>query len=474
MPAVSGAAPPSAFRTALACGLMVAATLAVFFAVNGLGAGLVAPGPARALPHGRPAGAGADLVGPVLLALVVVILTARAVGALFGWLRQPPVIGEVIAGILLGPSLFGRVAPEASSYIFRPEILPALGVLAQIGVILFIFLVGMELDTDLIRERSRTAATISVASMTTAFALGAILALWLYPRLSSSDVPFSLFALFLGLAMSVTAFPVLVRILTDRGIQKTEVGALAISCASVDDVAAWCLLAFVSSVSGARFAGAWSTVGLTLGYVVLMIVVARPLMRTLVFRQERLGVSTQTSLGLMVLAMLTSALATEWIGIHALFGAFLLGAVIPHDSRLAREIGRKLQDFVVVLFLPIFFAFTGLRTELHLVRGIEQWGMCIAITLVACLGKLGGTTVGSRMSGFDWRDSVALGALMNTRGLMELIVLNVGLDQGVISSTLFSMMVVMAVVTTLAAGPVLDVLARRPPAVTAASERASA
>ena len=474
MPAVQGKARPSAFRTAVVCGLMVAATVAIFLTVDRLGAGLVAPAATPVLPRGRPSGAGADLLGPVLLALVVVILTARVVGALFGWLRQPPVIGEVIAGILLGPSLFGRVAPEASSYVFRPEILPALGVLAQIGVILFIFLVGMELDTDLIRERSPTAATISVASMTTAFALGAVLALWLYPRLSSSDVPFALFALFLGLAMSVTAFPVLVRILTDRGIQKTEVGALAISCASVDDVAAWCLLAFVSSVSGARFAGAWSTVGLTLGYVVLMIAVARPLVRSLVARQERLGVSRQTSLGLMVLAMLMSALATEWIGIHALFGAFLLGAVIPHDSRLAQELGRKLQDFVVVLFLPAFFAFTGLRTELHLVRGAEQWGLCLTITLVACLGKFGGTAVASRMNGFDWRRSVALGALMNTRGLMELIVLNVGLDQGVISSTLFSMMVVMAVVTTVAAGPVLDALARGGSAVPSAGEPASA
>jgi K+:H+ antiporter len=227
-------------------------------------------------------------------------------------------------------------------------------------------------------------------------------------------------------------------------------------------------------VSGARFAGAWWTVGLTLAYLVLMIAVARPLVRRLVFRQERLGVSTQTSLGLMVLAMLMSALATEWIGIHALFGAFLLGAVIPHDSRLARELGRKLQDFVVVLFLPTFFAFTGLRTELHLVQGPVQWGLCIAITLVACLGKFGGTALAARMNGFDWRHSVALGALMNTRGLMELIVLNVGLDQGVISSTLFSMMVVMAVATTVAAGPVLDLLARGQPAVASAEERASA
>jgi Kef-type K+ transport system membrane component KefB len=260
--------------------------------------------------------------------------------------------------------------------------------------------------------------------------------------------------------MSVTAFPVLVRILTDRGIQRTGVGALAISCAGVDDVAAWCLLAFVSSMSSARLAGAWWTLGLTLGYIAFVLAVVRPRVRDLMRRHERRGVPTEASLGLVVLAMLMSALATEWIGIHALFGAFLLGAVIPHDSRLARELGRKLQDFVVVLFLPAFFAFTGLRTQLNLVQGAGQWGLCLAITLVACLGKFGGTAVASRMSGLDWRHSVALGALMNTRGLMELIVLNVGLDQGVISPALFSMMVVMAVVTTLAAAPALDLLGR--------------
>ena len=439
---------------------MIGSTIAVFLLVDRLGAGLVAPGAPGATPPRRAPGSGADLFASVLLALVVVILTARAVGALFGWLRQPPVIGEVIAGILLGPSLLGRVAPEISSYVFRPEMLPSLGVLAQIGVTLFIFLVGMELDTDLIRERSPTAAIISVASMTTAFAMGEVLALWLYPRLSTREVPFGLFALFLGVALSVTAFPVLVRILTDRGIQRTGVGALAISCAGVDDVAAWCLLAFVSSMSSARLAGAWWTLGLTLGYIAFVLAVVRPLMRDLMRRHERRGVPTEVSLGLVVLAMLMSALATEWIGIHALFGAFLLGATIPHDSRLARELGRKLRDFVVVLFLPAFFAFTGLRTHLDLVHGAGQWGLCLVIILVACLGKFGGTAAASRMIGLDWRHSVALGALMNTRGLMELIVLNVGLDQGVISPALFSMMVVMAVVTTLAAAPALDLLGR--------------
>ena len=460
MPSVEGKGAPSASRTALLCGLMIAASIAIFLAVDRLGAGLVAPR-ASGPPMPRPAGGhGPDMLASVLLALVVVIVTARAVGTFFAWMRQPPVIGEVIAGILLGPSLLGRLAPEVSCYVFRPEMLPSLGVLAQIGVILFMFLVGLELDTDLIRQRSPTAATISVASMTTAFAGGVALALWLYPRLSTSDVPFALFALFLGVAMSVTAFPVLVRILTDRGIDRTEVGALAISCAGVDDVAAWCLLAFVSGIAQTRFGAAWSTVGLTLGYVAFVLAVVRPAVRALIRRHERLGVPTQASLGLMVLCMLASALATEWIGIHALFGAFLLGVVVPHDSRLAVELARKLQGLVVALFLPAFFALTGLRTDLDLVGAGGHWALCLAITLVACLGKFGGTAAAARISGLGWRDSVALGALLNTRGLMELIVLNVGLDQGVISPTLFSMMVVMAVVTTLLAAPVLDGLAR--------------
>jgi len=401
------------------------------------------------------------MLAPLLLALVVVILTARAVGAAFAWLRQPPVIGEVIAGILLGPSLLGRFAPELSAYVLPAEIVPFLGVLAQIGVILFMFFVGLELDVSLLRQRSRVAATICVASMTTAFALGVVLALWLYPRLATADVPLVRFALFVGVAMSVTAFPVLVRILTDRGLQGTEVGALAIGCAGVSDVVAWCLLAFVSRLGGVQPRGAWSMVALTVGYIAVVLAVVRPAVRGLLRRHERRGASSQTSLGVLILAMLMSALTSEWIGIHALFGAFLLGAVVPRDSPLVRELGQKLQDLVVVLFLPLFFAFTGLRTQLQLVEGAEQWAICGVITLVACLGKLGGTAAAAWFSGIGWRPSLVLGALMNTRGLMELIVLSVGLDQGVISPPLFGMMVVMAVVTTLATAPIVDALTRK-------------
>jgi Kef-type K+ transport system membrane component KefB len=401
------------------------------------------------------------MLAPLLLALVVVILTARAVGAAFAWLRQPPVIGEVIAGILLGPSLLGHFAPELSAYVFPAQILPVLGVLAQIGVILFMFFVGLELDVSLLRQRSRVAATICVASMTTAFALGVVLALWLYPRLATPDVPFVRFALFVGVAMSVTAFPVLVRILTDRGLQGTEVGALAISCAGVSDVAAWCLLAFVSRLGGVQPREVWSMVALTVGYIAVVLAVVRPAVRGLLRRHERRGTSRQTSLGVLILAMLMSALTSEWIGIHALFGAFLLGAVVPRDTQLVRELGQKLQDLVVVLFLPLFFAFTGLRTQLQLVEGAGQWAICVAITLVACLGKFGGTAAAAWFSGIGWRPSLVLGALMNTRGLMELIVLSVGLDQGVISPPLFGMMVVMAVVTTLATAPIVDVLTRK-------------
>lgn len=449
-----------AFSTVRASAFLIAAAVLSFLLVARFGARLAPPDAARfSAPH--PADAtGDNTVGAVLRALLVVSLASQALAALFRRLRQPPVIGEVIAGILLGPSLFGRLAPAAFESIFSARALPFLGLLAQVGVILFMFLVGMELDTGLVRKRTGAAVVISLASMTVAFTLGAVLALWLYPLLAPRNVPFVLFALFLGIAMSVTAFPVLVRILTDRGIQKTELGVLAISCAAVDDVMAWCLLAFVSSLGLAHVDGALRTFGLTAAYVAIVLALVRPAIRALVRRHERLGRSTQGLLALMIAAMLTSALATEWIGIHAVFGAFLIGAVIPHDSQITGELAAKLQGFVGVLFLPAFFAFTGLRTQLSLLHDTRLWMICLAILIVACVGKFGGTFAAATYTGLPWRDAATLGTLMNTRGLMELIVLNIGLEQGVISPTLFSMLVVMAVVTTLATAPVLDLLAK--------------
>jgi Kef-type K+ transport system membrane component KefB len=297
----------------------------------------------------------------------------------------------------------------------------------------------------------------SHASILAPFLLGSLLALDLYPRLSNSSVPFTSFALFLGLAMSITAFPVLARILTDRNMSRTQLGIVALSCAAADDVTAWCLLALVVGVTRAEVGGALLVPVGALAFILLMFFVVRPVMKRVSSRwaDERLPRET---VALVLVALLASTMATELIGIHAIFGAFLLGAVIPHDSAIARSFIRQLEHVVAILFLPAFFAFTGMRTRIDLVTGGSQWLICALIIAVATVGKFGGSAIAARLTGMDWRMSAALGTLMNTRGLMELVVLNIGLDLKVISPTLFSMMVVMALITTVATSPVLRVL----------------
>ena len=436
---------------------MLGATVLAFLVIRSLGANLVAGPRPTGVDFGAAGGSDQTFLH-VLLTLTVVIVTARVLGALFRQLQQPPVIGEVIAGILIGPSLLGRVAPEVSAYLVPHGVAPFLGVLSQLGVVLFMFLVGLELDTSVLGRHAHVTVAISHASIIAPFLLGSTLALWLYPMLSSSDVPFTSFALFMGISMSVTAFPVLARILTDRGIHKTRLGVIALSCAAVDDVSAWCLLAFVVSVAQARAGGALPTIVMTLVYIAVMFSVVQPLVQRLARRQRQI---TQTTSAVVFVALLISALMTELIGIHAVFGAFFLGAVIPHDSAVAEDMTKKIGDLVVVLFLPAFFAFTGLRTQIGLVSGTEQWLICAMIIAVACVGKFGGSAIAARLSGLDWQDAASLGVLMNTRGLMELVVLNIGLDLKVISPALFAMMVVMALTPTLATTPVLHLLLRR-------------
>jgi Kef-type K+ transport system membrane component KefB len=462
--------------TALAYGAMLGAAGLLFLWLRELGLGLEAPPPADAGSYGRSdGGPAADALLHVLLALVVILVAARLVGFVFRRLGQPPVIGEVIAGILLGPSLLGRLAPEAFAFLLPPSVAPLLRVIAEVGVILYMFLVGLELDPAHVRRSPHTALAISHASIVVPFLMGSALALGLYPRLATSDVPFTAFVLFLGVSMSVTAFPVLARILTDRGLQASALGVMALTCAAVGDVTAWCLLAAVVSVVQAGGEGVVATVALTAAFIAFVFLALRPLLARAARRLERSpGPTSGTAKAAVFALLLGSALATEWIGIHALFGAFLLGVVIPHDSRLARDLRRGLEDFVVILLLPAFFAFSGLRTEIQLVSGAEEWLLCAAIVLVACAGKFGGSAVAARLSGLPWRQASALGILMNTRGLVELVVLNVGLDLGVISPTLFAMMVVMALVTTLATSPVLDRLTageRRAAAASAAPAR---
>jgi Kef-type K+ transport system membrane component KefB len=404
----------------------------------------------------------------VVLHLVATLAAVIAVGGVLGrllrYVGQPPVVGEVVAGILLGPSLLGAIAPEYAQWLIpaatddpHGRVPAAIQAVAQVGVILYMFLVGLELNATRLAGRAHAAVAVSHSSIVVPFVLGSVLATALYPLFSHSGVPFTSFALFMGVAMAITAFPVLARILTDRRLGRTELGSMALSCAAADDVTAWCLLALVAGVARAEVGAAVGVVGASIAFIAVMFLVVRPLLRKVIRRwDEGTGPLPASAFAATFVAVLLSSLATEAIGIHAVFGAFLLGAVIPHDSRIATEFTSKLKETVTVLLLPAFFAYTGMRTRIGLLDSAETWLWCGAIILVATAGKFGGTLFAARLTGLNWRDSAALGALMNTRGLMELIVLNIGLDLGVISPTLFAMMVVMALVTTAMTAPALD------------------
>ncbi len=437
---------------------MVLGGVALFLLVRRYGETLSARAPA-AVASAAPSATSAapDTVLHLLLALAAVVVIGRLLGFALRSVGQPPVIGEVVAGILLGPSLLGRLAPELASYILPTSVAPFLNIVAQLGVVAYMFLVGLELNVDVVRQRAHATVATSHASIVLPFVLGSVLALLLYPRLATSDVSFTSFALFMGVAMSVTAFPVLARILKDRRMTQTELGAVALACAAADDVTAWCLLAFVVGVTQAEIESAALVAVLTLVFIAAMFFVVRPIVVRLVAR-SRDAEPTLDTLAVALVGLLVSALITEHIGVHAIFGAFLFGAIIPHDSRVARTLIDKLEVFVTVLLLPAFFALTGMRTEIGLLSGLDEWLLCGLIIVVATAGKFGGTLAAARLTGMKWRDAASLGILMNTRGLMELVVLNVGLDLGVISPRLFTMMVIMALVTTLTTTPVLELI----------------
>ncbi len=394
----------------------------------------------------------------VLLALVTIIIVARLVGGLFKMMKQPAVLGEVLGGILLGPSCFQYFAPDLANYLIPSSVSPFLGIIAQIGIILYMFLVGLELDLKVFKKSGHSTLAVSHMSIVFPFILGTLLALVIYKSTAPAGIGFTSFALFLGVSLSVTAFPVLARILEDKGIQKTRLGNIALACAAIDDVTAWCLLAFVVSIAQATLSSAIVTIVLTVAYVFLMFLVFRPIIFKVVEKIEIAKKMSESDMALIFIAVLLSALVTEAIGIHALFGAFLLGAVTPHDSFLAKDMTHRLQDMIRVLFLPAFFAFTGLRTEIGLVSTGEDWLLCGLIIMLAILGKFGGAFVAARFTGMSWQDSFGLGILMNTRGLVELIVLNIGLDIGVLSPRLFTMLVIMALVTTFMTGPLIQMV----------------
>ncbi|MBD2297778.1 cation:proton antiporter [Nostoc sp. FACHB-190] len=393
----------------------------------------------------------------VLIEVLIVIGMSRLIGLAFKSIKQPLVIGEIVAGIMLGPSLFGLVAPHLAASLFPPETIPFLNVLSQVGLIFFMFLIGLELNPKYLSGNLQAAILTSNVSIIVPFSLATVLSLLLYPLVSNAGVSFTAFALFLGAAMSITAFPVLARIITENNLQGTRLGTLALTCAAVDDVTAWCILAVAIAVARTgNFFGAIPTIIESIVYIGFMLTLGRWFLKRLATYYRRTGRLSQLLLAVIYMAVVGSALITELIGIHLIFGAFLLGAAMPKNADLVRELAVKTEDFVLIFLLPIFFAYSGLRTQIGLLNRPDLWLLCGLVLLVAIAGKYIGTYVAARVSGINKREASALGWLMNTRGLTELIVLNIGLELKVISPLVFTMLVIMALVTTFMTSPLLE------------------
>lgn len=396
----------------------------------------------------------------LLLAVAVVVAVCKAAGALVRRIGQPPVIGEIAAGIVLGPSVLGAVWPAGASALIPDRVLPELHALAQLGVVLFVFLTGLELNTRLLRGRGHLAVVVSHVSIAVPFLLGVLLAIAAYTRFAPQGSGLLAFALFLGVSMSVTALPVLARILTDLGLLHRELGVVAMTCALVGDVTAWLLLAMVIALATtSSLAGALVTIVLTIAFIAVLLIVVRPLLTRALGRASAGGVRGAAPLALV--AVLLCAMTTEWIGVHAILGAFLFGLVFPRGNPISEWLHDKVGGLTSALLLPLFFAYNGLRTEFGLL-GTDpgMWLWCALILVVAIAGKLVGSAVAARAVGESWQRSAQLGALMNCRGLTELVVLNVGLDLGVLSPELFTMMVIMALVSTAMATPLVNLFSR--------------
>ena len=396
----------------------------------------------------------------VLIAVATVLLVARLCGWLISKVGQPRVHGEILAGIVLGPSLLGLVWPEGVGYLFPTEIVGALKILAELGLVIFMFLIGLELDLPKLQGQGHKAVLISHASILLPLVLGSALGLWLHPRFGG-DADRLGFVLFIGVAMAITAFPVLARVLQETGLYRTRVGVLTMTCAAVDDVTAWCVLAgVVALVKSSGFADTLSTVALSLGFVVVMLGVLKPLLA----RMPVVPVWAALAIAL------AGAWTTEQIGIHAIFGAFLAGTAMPRGNGTQQEVKLRLETVTLALLLPVFFVVVGLATRIDLLDRAYLWGVTLAVIAVAIVGKWGGSMIAARITGERWRDANVIGILMNTRGLTELVILSVGLELGVINETIFTIMVLMALVTTLMATPMLALVApahrHRPPSPT--------
>lgn len=393
------------------------------------------------------------------LQMFVILAACRLVGLAAKRIGQPQVVGEMIAGVLLGPSLFGLMMPAWQKELFPADSLKVLFVGAQLGVGIYMFLVGVEFRIELFHSRVKSAAAVSLSGMVVPFVLGALLAPWLLkvPGLFGEKVRLHEAALFLGAAIAITAFPMLARIIYERGLTGTPLGTLALAAGAIDDAAAWCVLAVVIASFGGGAMVAVKAIGGGVIYAVLMLTVGRRLLLRLGAAVEQTGQLTPQLLAVCLMLFMLAAWAMDAVGVHAVFGGFLLGVAMPR-GRLTKELQRQLEPFAVVCLLPMFFTYSGLNTRLDMVNNLEMLGIALAVLAASCLGKFGACWAAARLSGEDNRTSLALGALMNSRGLMELIIINIGLQKGIIQPALFSVMVLMAIVTTLMATPIFELV----------------
>lgn len=395
----------------------------------------------------------------LILQILVIILASRILGWIMSLINQPTVIGEILAGIMLGPSLLGLYFPEATAFIFPIESLGNLQFLSQIGLILFMFIIGMELDIGVLKQRAGAAVFISNTSIVVPFVMGAGLAYFLYDSFAPSGAGFIPFALFMGIAMSITAFPVLARIVQERGISRTSMGMTAITCAAINDLTAWGILALVVAIANASaVGGALVTILLSFLYVAVMLFIIRPLLNKIALKYTVRETISKLVVAMVLSTMLLSSYITEVIGIHALFGAFMAGVIIPDNIRFKQIMAEKIEDVSLVLLLPLFFVYTGLRTQIGLLNEPGLWMTGLIVVAVAVTGKFAGSALAARFTGQSWKDSLLIGALMNTRGLIELVALNIGYDIGVLSPEIFTILVLMALVTTFMTGPAMSMI----------------
>ncbi len=405
-----------------------------------------------------------SLLGIVIIQIAVILVFANLIGYGLSKIKQPFVIGEILAGILLGPSFLGRVSPSLSGALFPENSVNILMILSQIGLILFMFAIGAELDLQAVRKRLGSLIFISQFSMVIPFAVGLGAAWFLYDQFAPHNVSFLGFALFIGISMSITAFPVLARMVKERGLSHSNIGVTSLACAAINDIVAWCLLAVVVAVvRKGSLVSSFHTILWCLCYVVVMLLVVRPILRWAFIKSARSNVVGGGSMAIILVLLFISAWVTENIGIHALFGAFFAGLVLPGDAGFRKTTINNIGQLGTVLLLPLFFVISGLRTRIELMNDPHILMIGAIVILTAIAGKLGGTALAARLARYSLRDSLSIGALMNTRGLMELVVLNIGYDLGVFSPGMFTIMVLMALISTMLTFPILDLIERLMP-----------